>query len=130
MIFPRFALKSPEASFSRLARAAALNHLEELGLIGFDEVAGDGSKFCIFSNLVWRPGTNWLTVDIHIGLLPQVKPDDGAVLGVDCTGDLLKDILDALKGRLASGVDLVAGDPVEVGGTRQRVGQLLHLVEL
>merc|ERR1711936_1399051 len=35
-----------------------------------------------------------------------------------------------LEGRLACGVDLVAGDPVEVGGTRQRIGQLLHLVEL
>merc|ERR1719228_2034972 len=109
---------------------AALNHLEELGLISFDEVAGDGSKLCIFSNLVWRPGTDWLAVDIHVGLLPQVKPDDGAVLGVDRSGDLLEDILDALECRLASGVDLVAGDPVEVRGTRQRVGQLLHLVEL
>merc|ERR1719339_523886 len=108
----------------------ALNHLEELGLISFDEVPGDGSKLCIFSNLVWRPGTDWLAVDIHVGLLPQVKPDDGAVLGVDRSGDLLEDILDALECRLASGVDLVAGDPVEVRGTRQRVGQLLHLVEL
>merc|ERR1711936_1564660 len=81
-------------------------------------------------NLVWRPGTDWLAVDIHVGLLPQVKPDDGAVLGVDRSGDLLEDILDALECRLASGVDLVAGDPVEVRGTRQRVGQLLHLVEL
>merc|ERR1719486_673087 len=49
---------------------AALNHLEELGLTGLDEVAGDSSKLGIFSNLVWRPCTNWLAVDIDIRLLP------------------------------------------------------------
>merc|ERR1712234_40572 len=34
---------------------AALNHLEELSLIGLNEVTGDSSKLGIFSNLVWRP---------------------------------------------------------------------------
>merc|ERR1719293_221903 len=109
---------------------AALNHLEELGLIGLDEVAGDSSKLGIFSNLVWRPRANWLAVDIDIGLLPQVQPDDWAVLGVDGAGHLLEDVLDAIKGGLAAGVDLVAWDPVEVGTTWEGVRQLLHLVEL
>merc|ERR1712062_747655 len=66
----------------------------------------------------------------HVRLLPQVKPDDRSILWVDGSGDLLKDVLDALEGRLASGVDLVARDPVEVWSARQRVRQLLHFVEL
>merc|ERR1719228_759568 len=109
---------------------AALNHLEELGLIGLDEVTGDSSKLGIFSNLVWWPRANWLAVDIDIGLLPQVQPDDWAVLGVDGASHLLKDVLDAIEGGLAAGVDLVAWDPVEVGTTWEGIRQLLHLVEL
>merc|ERR550534_2650892 len=101
---------------------AALNHLEE--------VTGDSSKLGIFSNLVWRPCTNRLAVDIDIGLLPQVQPDDWAVLGVDGAGHLLEDVLDAIEGGLAAGVDLVAWDPVEVGTTWEGIRQLLHLVEL
>merc|ERR1711928_183428 len=115
----------PPFSFTRPSTT-----LKKLGLIGLDEVTGDSSKLGIFSNLVWRPCANWLAVDIDIRLLPQVQPDDWAVLGVDRAGHLLEDDLDAIKGGLAAGVDLVAWDPVEVGTTWEGIRQLLHLVEL
>merc|ERR1719187_2587353 len=64
-----------------------------------------------------------------LGLLPQVQPDDGAVLGVDGAGHLLEDVLEASGSGLAGAVDLVAWDPVEVGGSGQRLRKLLDLVE-
>merc|ERR1712020_322866 len=108
---------------------ASLHHLLELQLVGLDGVPGDISKLGVLSDLVGRPGADGLTVDIHVGLLPQVQPDDGAVLGVDGAGHLLEDVLEASGSGLASAVDLVAWDPVEVGGSDHRLRKLLDLVE-
>merc|ERR550519_202392 len=107
----------------------SLHHLLELQLVGLDGVPGDISKLGVLSDLVGRPGAEGLTVDIHVGLLPQVQPDDGAVLGVDGAGHLLEDVLEAGGSGLTSAVDLVAWDPVEVGGSDHRLRELLDLVE-
>merc|ERR1719220_1868495 len=108
---------------------ASLNHLLELQLISLDRVPGNISKLSILSDLVGRPGADGLAVDVHVGLLPQVQPDDGAVLGVDGAGHLLEDALEAGGSGLAGAVDLVARDPVEVRGSGQRLRKLLDLVE-
>ena len=57
-----------------------LDSLEELQLPLLDDVPGDGPELGVLPDLVGGPGAHGLTIDIHIRLLSDIKPDDGAVL--------------------------------------------------
>merc|ERR1719352_815307 len=108
----------------------ALAHTDKLGLVLLQLFACHISQFGILPNLVWRPGTYWLAIDVHRGLLPHVKPDDLLVLGIDLPTHLVEG---GLKGRcsgLTTEVHLVSRDPSEVGDARDWVGQLLDLFEV
>ena len=109
---------------------AALALSQEGSLLGLDDVPGDGSQLGVLANLVGWPGADGGAIDIDGGLLPQVEPDDGAVLGVDGAAHLLKALLETLQSRLAAGVDLEAGNSSEVGDSGDGVRKLLDLVEM
>merc|ERR1719195_907643 len=88
------------------------------------------AKLGVLSDLVGRPGAERLPIDIDRRLLPQVEPDDLAILGVDGAAHLLKSLLETISSGLATQVNLVPGDPSEVGASRDGVGQLLDLLEV
>ena len=44
-------------------------------------LTGDVSQLCVLADLVWRPGADGVAVDVDVGLLPHVQPDDAAILG-------------------------------------------------
>ena len=81
-------------------------------------------------SLVGVSGGERLAIDIDHGLLSQVEPDDLAVLGVDGSTHLLQALLKALSCGLATQVDLVSGDPPEVGTAGNGLWQLLNLFEV
>merc|ERR1719221_1734263 len=86
-------------------------------LLFLDDVPGDGTKLSILSDLVGRPGTHGVAVHIDGRLLPQVEPDDGAVLGVDTASHFLQHLLESLKSWLTTAVDLEARNSAEVRNT-------------
>ena len=88
------------------------------------------SYLSILSDLVRRSGTHGVTVHIHSGLLPQIEPDNGAVLGVDAASHFLQHLLEALKSWLTTTVDLEAWDSAEVWNTRDWIRKLLYLVKV
>ena len=45
------------------------------------ELTGDVSELSVLADLVGGPGANGVAVDVDVGLLPHVEPDDAAVLG-------------------------------------------------
>merc|ERR1712045_666704 len=92
---------------------ATFNHPHELGFVSIESRSGDSSKLGILADLVWRPGADGSSIDVHIWLLPHVQPDDLPILGVDGTAHLLEAVLETLCSGLATAVDLVAGDPTE-----------------
>merc|ERR1712032_1715371 len=67
-----------------------LGDLLELRLILSKLLSSDSTKLSILSNLVGRPCTDRLTIDIDIGLLPHIEPDNLSILGVDGPSDLLQ----------------------------------------
>ena len=108
----------------------SLDCLEELHLVGLDNVPGDVAQLRVLSDLVGRPGADGLPVDVDVGLLPHVEPDDGAVLGVDRPADLLQGSLEPGQCWLAAAVDLEAWNPPEVGTAGNGIGELLDFVEV
>merc|ERR1719500_771409 len=108
---------------------ALLAGLDEADLLLLDAVTGDVAELGVLSDLVRRAGTQRLSVDVDGWLLPQVEPDDLAVLGVGGS-DLLQGFLKAFSSGLATAVDLVAWDSPEVGTPGDGVGQLLDLLEV
>ena len=68
-------------------------------------------------------------VDVDVGLLAKVEPDDGSVLGVDVAANFGQGSFETSCSGLATAVDLEAGNPAEVGTSRHGVGKLLNLVE-
>merc|ERR1719411_1220964 len=108
---------------------ALLAGLDEAHLLLLDAVPGDVAELGVLSDLVWRSGAQGLSVIINGWLLPQVEPDDLAVLGVGGS-DLLQGFLKAFSGGLATAVDLVSWDSPEVWAPGNRVGQLLDLLEV
>merc|ERR1719209_977832 len=101
-----------------------------LGFVSIESRSGDSSKLGILADLVWRPGADGSSIDVHIWLLPHVQPDDLPILGVDGAAHLLEAVLEALCSGLATAVDLVAWDPTEVRTANNGVGQLLDLLEV
>merc|ERR1712156_1037267 len=101
----------------------------KLSLILLELLSLNIAKLGVLPDLVGRPGAERLPIDIDRGFLPQVEPDDLAILGVD-GGDLLQSLLKTLRGGLSAAVDLVARDPPEVGTPGDGVGQLLDLFEV
>merc|ERR1711936_185654 len=99
-------------------------------LLCLDDVPGDGTKLSILSDLVGRSGTHGVTVHIDGGLLPQVEPDDGAILGVDAASHFLQDLLESLKSWLTTAVDLEARNSAEVWNTWDGIRKLLYLVKV
>merc|ERR1719507_2845902 len=108
---------------------ALLAGLDEADLLLLDAVTGDVAELGVLSDLVRRAGTQRLSVDVDGWLLPQVEPDDLAVLGVGGS-DLLQGFLKAFSSGLATAVDLVAWDSPEVGTPGDGVGQLLDLLKM
>ena len=100
--------------FSSIQSLPSLTLSKEGSLLSLDNVSGDVSQLSVLSNLVWRPGTDWLTIDIDIRLLSHVKPDDGSILGVVGSSHLLKSLLKSLLGGLTTAVDLETWDSSEV----------------
>ena len=84
----------------------------------------------ILSDLVGRAGTHGVAVHIDSRLLPQVEPDDGAVLWVDAASDFLQNLLETIQSWLATTVDLEAWDSAEVWNTRDWIRKLLYLVKV
>merc|ERR1711990_487631 len=114
---------------STVGLGALLACLDEADLLLLDAVAGDIAELGVLSDLVRRAGAQGLSVNIDGWLLPQVEPDDLAVLGVGGS-DLLQGFLKAFSGGLATAVDLVARDSPEVWTPGNGVGQLLDLLEV
>ena len=71
------------------------------------------TKFSIFTDLVWWPGTNRVSIDINNGLLPHVQPDNGAILGPFVSTGLLNGSREAFLGGLTTAKDLVSRDSPE-----------------
>merc|ERR1719282_1154853 len=107
----------------------ALDLLQEVELVGLDDVPGDVSQLSVLSNLVGRSGTHRFSIDIHIRLLPHVEPDDGAILGV-VGGHLLQTLLEASQGWLTTTVDLESRNSSEVRNSRKRIWQLLDFIKM
>ena len=84
----------------------------------------------ILSDLVRRSGTHGVTVHIDGGLLPQVEPDDGAVLGVDTASHFLQHLLEPIKSWLATAVDLESWNSAEVRNPWDWIRKLLDLVKV
>merc|ERR1712107_9707 len=118
-----------DLQFSIVLRSSLQNPLE-LWLILGKHFCCDSSKLSIFSNLVRRSGTHWLSIDIHIGLLSHIEPDDLPILGVDAASHLLQTSLDTSQGGLTTAVDLVSWHSSEVGTAWHRVRQLLDLLKV
>merc|ERR1712045_84764 len=120
---------------NKLELAVIVLHLSfantnKLSLILLELLPLNIAKLSVLSDLVGRPGAERLPIDIDGRLLPQVEPDNLAVLGVDGAAHLLQSLLEAISSGLAAQVDLVAGDPPEVGASGDWVGQLLDLLEV
>ena len=45
------------------------------------QLTGDVAELSVLADLVWRPGADGVAVDVDVGLLPHVQPDDAAILG-------------------------------------------------
>merc|ERR1719391_1516412 len=116
--------------FASIGALPALTLSKESSLLGLDDVPGNSSKLSILSNLVGRAGTDGVAVDIDSGLLTEVEPDDGAILGVDGAADLLKGLLEALNGWLSTAVDLESGDTAKVWNSGDGIGKFLYFVEM
>ena len=116
--------------FSCIILHLSLADPDELRLVLLDGVPGDVAELSVLADLVGRPGAQRLAVDIDHGLLSQVEPDDLAVLGVDGSAHLLQALLESLSCGLATEVDLVSGDPPEVGASGNRLRQLLDLLKM
>ena len=84
----------------------------------------------ILSDLVGRSGTHGVAVHIDSRLLPQVEPDDGAVLGVDAATHFLQSSLEARHSGLATAVHLEPWHPPEVRTPGDGIGELLDFVKM
>merc|ERR1719507_2367451 len=114
---------------STIGLGTLLAGLDEADLLLLDAVTGDIAELGVFSDLVRRAGAQGLSVNIDGWLLPQVEPDDLAVLGVGGS-DLLQAFLKAFSRGLATAVDLVSWDSPEVWTPGDGVGQLLDLLKV
>merc|ERR1719516_153693 len=116
-----------------LSTVGALSSLaltKEGSLLSLDDVSGDGSKLGIFTNLVGRTSTDGVSVDINCGFLSQVEPDDGSILGIDGSTNLLKSLLEPINGGLTTAVDLESWNSAEVWKSGNWIGELLNFVEM
>merc|ERR1711971_558024 len=104
-----------------IASNPLLTFLKEFDLSGLWRVPGHISQLGILPNLVCWPGTDWLAIDVDIGFLSHVDPDNLPRLWVRLSTHLVKGSLKAGHGGLSAAVDLVTGHPAEVGAARDRV---------
>ncbi len=94
------------------------------------KLTGDIAELGVFANLVGRPGTNRVAIDVNNGLLPHVQPDDGPILGPFVATGLLDGLDKALLGGLAATKDLVTRNSPEVWHAINLVWQLLDLFKV
>merc|ERR1712001_201748 len=90
----------------------ALKHFDKFCLILLDSIPGDVSQLSVFSDLVWRSGAEWFSIDIDHGLLPHVDPDNLARLGIDLATGLVESIFKSRGSWLSAAVDFVPGNPM------------------
>merc|ERR1719397_1085699 len=107
-----------------------LNLFEKLHLILLDNVPGDISQFSVLSDLVRRPGTDGLTIDVDVRFLSQIEPDDRPVLGVDVTTDFLQSSLKPGQSGLTTAVNLEARNSPEVWTAGDGIRQFLDFVKM
>merc|ERR1719471_1023937 len=116
--------------FSSVGALSSLTLTKESSFLSLDDVSGDSSKLSILSNLVWWTSTDWVSIDINSWFLSQVEPDDGSILGIDGSTNLLKSLLEPINGGLSTAVDLEARNSTEVWKSRNWIWELLNFVEM